>query len=421
MGKKSPKTPDVVGAAQEEGEQSRETARDKTYADRPDQYSTMGSNTWGQTMQRDPATGEMVTKWTQNQTLSPDMQNLYDTQMQTNQQLGSSAAAMGDRINAEMGTPLNWEQFGEVEAGPQASGVVGGGITSGGPVGGGITSGGPVGGGISSGGPVGGGINAVSSWEDTGNVGPTTGPEGFAWDGQSQRQAAEDASYGRATSRLDPQMEKKRQDLEIRLRNRGLRAGDQAYESEMAAYGRDSTDAYEQARFGATMEGRAEDAQSYGQASNTYGQNLTTEQQRYNQLLSGAQNQRAAEQQEYGQQLSSGQNDRAADSQYFNQQIAGGQNDRAADAQYYNQQIASGQNDRAADAQYYDQRLASGQNDRAADQQAFGQEMSANERANALRQQQIQEYTDKRGFSLQEQQRLQGAQTTGQMVENFSA
>ena len=375
MGKKSPKTPDVVGAAQEEGEQSRETARDKTYADRPDQYNTMGSNTWGQSMMRDPATGEMVTKWTQNQTLSPEMQNLYNTQMQTNQQLGSTAAAMGDRVNAAMGAPLNWDQFGDVEAGPQASGVVGGGITSGGPVGGGITSGGPVGG----------GINAVSSWEDTGNVGPTTGPEGFQWDGQSQRQAAEDASYGRATSRLDPQMEQRRQELEVRLRNRGLRAGDQAYESEMAAYGRDSTDAYEQARMGSTLEGRAEDAQSYGQASNTFGQNLTSEQQRYNQMIGGAENRRAAEQQQYNQQLSSGQNDRAADSQY------------------------------------YDQRLASGQNDRAADQQAFNQEMTANERANALRQQQIQEYVDKRGFSLDEQQRLQGAQTTGDMVENFSA
>ena len=287
-------------------------------------------------MVRDPATGEMVTKWTQNQTLSPEMQNLYNTQMQTNQQLGSTAAAMGDRITAEMGAPLNWEQFGDVEAGPQASGVVGG------------------------------GINAVSSWEDTGNVGPTTGPEGFQWDGQSQRQAAEDASYGRATSRLDPQMEQRRQELEVRLRNRGLRAGDQAYESEMAAYGRDSTDAYEQARMGSTLEGRAEDAQSYGQASNTFGQNLTSEQQRYNQMLGGAENRRSAEQQQYDQQLSSGQNDRAAD------------------------------------------------------QQAFDQEMSANERANALRQQQINEYVGKRGQSLSEQQALQGAQTTGQMVENFS-
>ena len=267
MGKKSPKTPDVVGAAQEEGEQSRETARDKTYADRPDQYSTMGSNTWGQTMVRDPATGEMVTKWTQNQTLSPDMQNLYNTQMQANQQLGSTAAAMGDRINAEMGAPLNWDQFGDVEAGPQASGVIGAGI------------------------------------------GPTTGPEGFQWDGQSQRQAAEDASYGRATSRLDPQMEQRRKELEVRLRNRGLRAGDQAYESEMAAYGRDSTDAYEQARMGSTLEGRAEDAQSYGQASNTFGQNLTAEQQRYNQMLSGGQNDRAADQQAFNQEMSA--NERA--------------------------------------------------------------------------------------------------------------
>ena len=306
IGKKSPKTPDVIGAAREEGEIARDTARDKTYADRPDQYSTMGSNTWGQTMVRDPATGEMVTKWTQNQTLSPDMQNLYNTQMQANQQLGSTAAAMGDRINAEMGAPLNWEQFGDVEAGPQASGVVGAGI------------------------------------------GPTTGEGQFTWDSVN-RGRAEDDAYSRSTRRLDPQFEKDREQLEIRLRNRGLRAGDQAYESEMERFGTTRNDAYEMARLGSTQQGRIEDQQSFGQAQNAWNTNRQTEQQRYNQMLSG------------------------------------------------------------------------GQNDRAADQQAFDQEMSANERANALRQQQIQEYIGKRGQSLSEQQALQGAQTTGQMVENFSA
>ena len=57
MGKKSSKSPDVVGAAEREGEYSRETARDTTYADRPDQYNPFGSVTWGTERVLDPATG----------------------------------------------------------------------------------------------------------------------------------------------------------------------------------------------------------------------------------------------------------------------------------------------------------------------------------------------------------------------------
>ena len=72
MGKKSSDPADVRGAAETEGQYSRETARDVTYADRPDQYNPYGSVTWGQEMVRDPATGEMVTKWTQNEALSKD-------------------------------------------------------------------------------------------------------------------------------------------------------------------------------------------------------------------------------------------------------------------------------------------------------------------------------------------------------------
>ena len=56
MGKKSSKAPDVVGAAREEGKISRETARDATYADRPDQNGPLGSTTWGQERVLDPAT-----------------------------------------------------------------------------------------------------------------------------------------------------------------------------------------------------------------------------------------------------------------------------------------------------------------------------------------------------------------------------
>lgn len=302
---KGQKAADVTGAARTEGEFSRETTRDQTYANRPDQYNALGSNTWQQQNVRDPSTGEMTTKWTSRQNLSPDMQKLYDQQVYANKRFGDQANSMTNRMANEMSQPLDWEQFGDVEAGPRSAGVIGTGID------------------------------------------PTTGTDAFEWDGTSNRQRAEDDAYGRSMQRMNPQFEGEREQLEIRLRNRGLSAGDQQYQSEMDSFNTGKNDAYEMARMGATSEGRTEDAQSYGQASDTWGTNRATEQQRFAQMM------------------------------------------------------------------------GSGANDRAGDQQAFNQEMSANERANALRQQQIAEYTGKRGHTLSEINALRGSQNVGEMTSTF--
>jgi|TARA_R110000772_G_scaffold25194_1_gene65834 hypothetical protein len=207
MGKKSSSPPDVSGAAQVEGEFSRETARDVTYADRPDQNNPFGSITWGTEQVRDPASGEMVTKWTQNQGMSEPVQNVFDSQMNTIQSNSDLAGSMSGRIQDEMGSAPEWQQFGDVNE--------------------------------------------------------------FNYDPTQQRQVAEDAAYERSTNRLDPQFDKKRNDLEIRLRNRGLSAGDQAYQSEMESFSTGRNDAYEQARLGATGEGRQEAQQGYTQALGT--------------------------------------------------------------------------------------------------------------------------------------------------------
>jgi len=205
MGKKSSKTPDVKGAAVTEGEFSREAARDETYANRPDQYNAMGSNTWQNQAVRDPATGEMTTKWTQRQNLSPAMQGLYNTQMNANTDLGNQANAMTGRVNQEMGAPLDWGQFGDVIAGPEG-------------------------------------------------------------DSSQNRQRAEDDAYGRSTQRLDPQFASDRATLERQMAGRGLRAGDSAYDSAMDNFSTGKNDAYEMARMGATGEGRMEDQQSFSQS-----------------------------------------------------------------------------------------------------------------------------------------------------------
>ena len=142
----------------------------------------------------DPATGERVTKWTQDQTLNPEQQAIFDAQSGRNKGLAEMSQGMQGRIQDEMGAELDWGQFGDVE--------------------------------------------------------------GF--DPAANRQAAEDASYGRATQRLDPQFEKRRADLERQLTGRGLRAGDSAFDSAMNNFGTSRNDAYEMARMGSVGEGRQE-------------------------------------------------------------------------------------------------------------------------------------------------------------------
>ena len=206
MGKSSDGA-DVTGAAAIEGKYGVEQARNEAYANRPNQYNSFGNLTWEQQRVQDPATGEWTTEWTQRENLSPEMQETFDNQMYTNQQRSAMSAGMMGRVEQEMGPAPNWDQFGEGQLGPQSMGMMGA------------------------------------------DVDPTTGANRFDWD-SNNRQRAEDAAYGRSTSRLDPQFEQRGEALEIKLRNQGLRVGDQAYDDAMGNFERDRTDAYEQAQMG---------------------------------------------------------------------------------------------------------------------------------------------------------------------------
>lgn len=303
MGKKSSKTPDVVGAAREEGQISRATARDATWADRPDQFNPMGSITWDTQVvdaQGNPVnmgggglmggpgspgspggyggygtdrSAELpdgyTTKWTQNQTLSDGAQELYDNQLNMMRGRSNLAASMNDRVAEDMSTRADFDQFGDVIA-----------------------------------------FNPT----DTGLMG---------YDPTQARMAAEDAAYSKATNRMDPYYEQQMQQTEIDLRGKGLRPGDEAYDRAMSGFNTGRNDAYEQARLGASAEGRTE--ADFG----------------FNQLINRSNT-------------------------------------------------------------------------------IYGQELQTNQTANAQRQQQIDEYLGKRGFSLAEQERLGQGQTVGDLAQNFS-
>ena len=206
MGKKSQNS-GAMEAATAQGELSNEAAREANYANRPDQYNPWGSLTWGTEEIIDPASGEKVTKWTQNQNMGEDARQLYDQQMGLMGGRGEMAAGMNDRIRNEMGGAVNWNQFGNV-------------------------------------------------------YGLEESPDDI-------RQRSEDAAYGRATSRLDPRFAQSDEALEVNLRNKGLRAGDQAYDAAMANAGREKTDAYENAQRGAVTQGQGEAQQQYQQQMGT--------------------------------------------------------------------------------------------------------------------------------------------------------
>lgn len=201
MGKKS--GPDTKGAVREQAAADRQTARDITYADRPDQYNPWGSLTWTTQEVVDPATGETVTKWVQNQELSADAQDLYNRNLGMMRARSGLAGGMMGRVSDEMGGAPDWAQFGDVQ--------------------------------------------------------------GLQYDPNQIRAAAEDAAYQKQAARLDPQFAAREESLEIKLRNQGLKPGDQAYDAAMTNLGQERTDAYEQARYGATDIGRQEAAQMYEQ------------------------------------------------------------------------------------------------------------------------------------------------------------
>jgi hypothetical protein len=135
-----------------------------------------------------------TTKWTQRQTLSPEAQDLYDKSLGMMQGRMGLAEGMMGRVGEEMAGAPDWDQFGDV----------------------------------------------------------------IGYDPTEARARAEESIYQKQAARLDPQFEQQQIALETDLRNRGLRPGDQAYDSAMQNFTMARSDAYEQARLGSVAAGQQE-------------------------------------------------------------------------------------------------------------------------------------------------------------------
>lgn len=322
-------------AAKIEGQASVQANNDAIYANKGDTYSAFGSNTNQREMVIDPATGMEQVKWTNRETLSPEMQTLFNQDMNMNMGLGATAGAMDSRINDSYSQAFNLDKYGGPIAGPQSAGPVGG--------------------------------NVDPTTANTGNrIGRETGNGAFSWD-SNNRGRAEDAAYARSKARLDPQWQQDSAAFDRKMANRGIRAGDSAFDSSQQNFNNGKNDAYEMARLGSVDQGRIEDMQSYGQGKGTYETN------------------------------------------------------KAAEAQRFNESERINNDARATENQAFTQGIASGENARAADQQSYTQESNTNATANALRTQGIQEDLALRNMPLEEQQRILASRNVSDMGGTYSS
>ena len=229
--------------------------------------------------------------------------------------------------------------------------------------------------------------------------------------------------------------DQRQQQLENQLANRGISVNSEAYSRAMDDFQRSRTDAYNQAQMASITGGGAE-------AQRDFGMDLGLRQQQVGELGQQGQFANTAQQQAFAQQLAGGQagnealqaqfgmGSQARQQQLAAQQAAFGMGSQAREQQLGAQQAAFGFGNTARQQQLAAQQAAFGQGMQGAQfglgqqQQAFAQQAAANQQnygqglqgaafQNQMRQNQIAEAMQQRGFSLNEINALISGQQVG--------
>jgi len=225
MGKSAPKAPDYTAAAEATGESNKEVTEQQTWANRPDQITPFGSQTWGNTPTYDPVTGQTLNKWTQTTTLDPNAQHALDSQLALQSGRNDLAGSLFPRAQQEFGSAMDWGGF--QEAG-QAPGVQG--------------------------------------QENLQRGISTEGLQGID-SSQKYYQQGGDALYNQWANRAEPRMQQQAEQELTRLRNQGLKPGDEAYDRAAQMTQQNQSDARQQASFGATAGAGNEAQRMFGMDS----------------------------------------------------------------------------------------------------------------------------------------------------------
>ncbi len=281
MGKSAPKPPDYQALAEQTADNSAQAIRDQTYANRINQKNPWGQTNFTNWQEIDPASGQMVTRWGEETTLTDDAQGALDSQLALQRGRSDLAGGMLGDISQDFGTPMDYDAYGKpigMDPMDQMSGA-GQGIQQD------FSAGGL--------GRVNANVRDSFAFDDPGLQGQTM-ERSLDYRGAPDvnspewtRQAAEQSVYDRGASRLDPQIAQEQQALDVQLRSQGLTPGDEAYTAQMNNFERRKTDAYDALQAQSMQEGARQAESMFGMESQ-YRDQATGEEDRMKQFANQA-------------------------------------------------------------------------------------------------------------------------------------
>ena len=107
----APAAPDYMGATQLQGEISKENLNTQNYANRPTINTPFGTQSWGTQAVKDPATGQVVTEWTQNNTLAPGLQQALNDQLGIQAGRSDLAGSFMNRVADDYSKPVDYSSI----------------------------------------------------------------------------------------------------------------------------------------------------------------------------------------------------------------------------------------------------------------------------------------------------------------------
>lgn len=126
MSQTPPAPPDYTAAANSQAAASKDITNTQNFANRPNINTPFGTQSWQTNAATDPATGQRVTSWTQNNTLTPAAQQaLTDQQNITAKKSNIARGLMGSAAN-QLKTPIDYNSATALQTGPNATGQVSG-------------------------------------------------------------------------------------------------------------------------------------------------------------------------------------------------------------------------------------------------------------------------------------------------------
>ena len=122
MGKSTPAPPDYTGAANAQAAASKENLTTQNFANRPTINTPFGTQSWTTENRVDPASNQLVTGWTQNNTFGDtqngrNLQDALSSQIESQYKRSDLANQSMGRVEQEYSQPFNYEELPAMQSG----------------------------------------------------------------------------------------------------------------------------------------------------------------------------------------------------------------------------------------------------------------------------------------------------------------